>query len=266
MVNDYDKFAEKRQEGFRKGNVKLHRFVEKPMMEKMLPDLAGKKILMLGCGTGEEEELLSAEGTKLVGVDLSGESIRLAKESYPNHEFYEADMHDLSRFMDNEFDFVYSSLVIHYSATPIKVFQEVARILKPGGQFLFSVGHPLRWGSEVVTVNGYISRLTGYTVEEDKDANSQVLVNVEDVKDRVFGTYNTFTAQTHEFTEFGNETLYLYSGSPSTYYKWLKEAGFIIEDFVESQCVEEAKEHVTEGWYKRFREIPQVMGFLATRK
>ena len=124
MKNDYDKFAKERQEQLKKGEKRPHRFIEKPMMRELLPNLTGKKVLMLGCGTGEESLMLNEFGaTDIVGIDLSEESIRLAKESYPNCEFLVGDMHKLP-FENDSFDFVYSSLAIHYSGTPEDVYKE----------------------------------------------------------------------------------------------------------------------------------------------
>jgi len=121
MINDYDKFAKERQEQLKKGEKRPHRFIEKPMMRELLPDLTGKKVLMLGCGTGEENALLGEFGaTDIVGIDLSEESIRLAKESYPNCQFIVGDMHKLP-FENNFFDFVYISLAVHYSEDPESV-------------------------------------------------------------------------------------------------------------------------------------------------
>ena len=121
MINDYDKFAKERQEQLKKGEKRPHRFIEKPMMRELMPDLTNKKVLMLGCGTGEESLMLETfNASDIIGLDLSKESIRLAKESYPKWEFVVGDMHQLP-FEDNTFDFVYSSLSIHYSSNP-KVF------------------------------------------------------------------------------------------------------------------------------------------------
>ena len=64
MINDYDKFAKERQLELKKGIKKPHRFIEKPMMNELLPDLTGKKVLMLGCGTGEESLMLKEHGHK----------------------------------------------------------------------------------------------------------------------------------------------------------------------------------------------------------
>ena len=90
--NDYDRYAAVRQDALKKGEKLLHRFVEKPAMKKLIPSLLGKRVLMLGCGTGEESLLLEEFGGKdMVGVDFSKESVRLANISYPEHTFLTAD-------------------------------------------------------------------------------------------------------------------------------------------------------------------------------
>lgn len=143
-VNDYDYYAALRQKELKNGEKLPHRFVEKPAMESLLPSLINKYILMLGCGSGEESVMLEKHGAvNMVGIDLSAESIRLASESYPKYHFVVSDMHHLD-FPDAEFDFVHSSLIIHYSADPLSVYKEIYRILKPNGTLQFSVGHPMR--------------------------------------------------------------------------------------------------------------------------
>ena len=75
MVNDYDKFAKMRQNEILTGEKKSHYYVEKPMMKSMLPDLTDKRVLMLGCGTGEESIFLKEYGAKeIIGIDISEES------------------------------------------------------------------------------------------------------------------------------------------------------------------------------------------------
>ena len=132
--------------------------------------LKNKKILMLGCGTGEESKLLETFGAnpeQLTGIDLSEKSIEIAKNTYKNVEFIVADMNKLP-FENESFDFVYSSLAIHYSATPEETYKEVYRVLKKGGQFLFSVGHPLRWSSEEKNIEGETIRIIGCSKNDNE--------------------------------------------------------------------------------------------------
>ena len=206
-TNDYDRFAKARQEELLKGEKKPHRFIEKPMMKDMLKDLNNKKVLMLGCGTGEESKLLKEFGaTNIVGVDLSEVSIKLAKETYPEYNFIVGDMHHLP-FEEDSFDFVYSSLAIHYSDDPEKVYQEVYRILKEGGYLLFSIGHPLRWSSDEVLIDNKECNVIGY--EKSSDEN------------KVYGNYNTFSKRNHYFAN--DEVLSFYVGPPSMQFKLLKK-------------------------------------------
>lgn len=248
MINDYDKFAKERQEQLKSGQKRPHRFIEKPMMRDLLTDLTGKKVLMLGCGTGEESLMLNEFGaTDIVGIDLSEESIRLAKESYPNCEFVTGDMHKLP-FEDGSFDYVYSSLAIHYSGTPEEVYKEIYRVLKSGGELLFSVGHPLRWACEEIEVDGVKCRGIGHAIDNESD--------------KVFGKYNTFMKHDHYFNN--GEVLSFYVGSPSYIFKLLKKVGFTVEDFTEGICTDECK-NIDYNYWKKYHEIPNFMAFLARK-
>ncbi|MDN5275018.1 MAG: ubiE/COQ5 methyltransferase family protein [Candidatus Saccharibacteria bacterium] len=248
MVNDYDQYAAQRQKELKKGEKLPHRFVEKPAMRKLLPNLKDKKILLLGSGTGEESMLLEEFGAgPMVGIDLSKESVRLANESYPKHEFRVADMHKLP-FDDSTFDFVYSSLTIHYSSTPIEVYKEVMRVLKPGGVFQFTVAHPMRWASERIMINEVPTKVMGYT-EGDRPP-------------RLYGNYSGF--QVYDETFSSGETLRFWVGPPSMHFGLLRQAGFVVTDFVETKAVEETKQ-VDEYYFERFSRFPQFVVFVAKK-
>lgn len=248
MVNDYDKYAAQRQEGLKKGESLPHRFVEKPAMRELLPNLIGKKVLLLGCGTGEESVLLEEFGaTAMVGVDLSKESVRLANESYPKHDFEVADMHKLP-FDDDTFDFVYSSLTVHYSPTPVEVYKEVRRVLKTDGIFQFTVGHPMRWASERITIDEVPTKLMGYTEG--------------DMPVRLYGNYSDFQQYAETFPS--GEVLQFWIGPPSMHFGLLRQAGFDVTDFVETKAVEECKE-VNEYYFERFSHFPQFAVFVAKK-
>jgi ubiquinone/menaquinone biosynthesis C-methylase UbiE len=249
QVNDYDNWAAARQKELKAGKKLPHRFVEKPAMRRLLPDLKGKKTLLLGCGTGEESLLLAEYGaTGMVGVDLSKESIRLAQESYPETTFAVGDMHNLA-FADASFDFVYSSLAVHYSDQPGNVYHEVFRILKPGGVFQFSVGHPVRWASERIEFDGVTTRVVGYSENAEKP--------------RLYGTYSTFKRYDETFPN--GEVLRFWIAPPSTHFGLLRKAGFVVDEFVETRAIEECKE-VDEYYYERNHEFPQFSVFVAAKR
>lgn len=248
MVNDYDQYAASRQQKFKYGESIPHRFVEKPAMRSVLPDLTGKRVLLLGCGSGEESKLLEEfGGAGLVGIDLSAESIRLAQESYPEHEFTVGDMHKLP-FANEVYDFVYSSLTVHYSDNPLSVYKEVSRVLKPGGSFQFSVGHPMRWASDVTDVNGRQVRLLGYSEGKNKP--------------QLYGKYHSFSR--HQATFSDGMVIQYWIGPPSMHFNLLKQAGFTVEEFLETRAIEECKD-VDPYYYERFREFPQWAVFVAKK-
>ena len=83
-------------------------------MYEKLPYLKGKSVLCVGSGTGEEcEHIASSDAKRVIGIDISEGLIRCAKKSYPHLEFHAMDMEKLD-FPAGCFDFVYSSLAMHY--------------------------------------------------------------------------------------------------------------------------------------------------------
>lgn len=247
QVNNYDKFAEQRHYDVTNGKKLALLYAEKPMMLSMLPDLKAKRILLLGCGTAEESELLSKYNPKkITGIDISEKSIAIAKESYPNCDFYVGDMLNLP-FKEKEFDFVFSSLAITHVEDKNKLFQEIYRVLEEEGEFLFSVGHPLRFATEKINHNGKTYHVIGF----------------EKTTGHVLGNYMSYRKQVNTFDD--NEVLEEYIAPPSYYFETLMNNHFTVLNFKESRSVEECKE-VDENYYNRFHEIPQCIGFLAQKK
>jgi ubiquinone/menaquinone biosynthesis C-methylase UbiE len=148
----YNEHAEEWSLRLASGNNHAHSLLEKPAMAKLLPDLSGKKILAIGCGSGEELALLLYKGARqadIVGIDVSEGLISTAGNNFPEATFHVCPMEDLSRFADQSFDMVYSSLTMHYAEQWQPILAEVKRVLKRAGNYLFSTHHPIKWGSLV---------------------------------------------------------------------------------------------------------------------
>lgn len=102
-------------------------------------------VLDAGTGTG----LLAIElakripGVEVVGLDLSDVVFKLARDNARKGEvplrvsFERGDAEEMP-FADNTFDLVISSNTLHLIENPIKMFNEIQRILKPEGRFLIS--------------------------------------------------------------------------------------------------------------------------------
>jgi 2-polyprenyl-3-methyl-5-hydroxy-6-metoxy-1,4-benzoquinol methylase len=57
--------------------------------------LSGKDVLDIGCAGGRETAYLASKGLTATGCDLSAAFVKLAKETYPECGFFEADMRSL---------------------------------------------------------------------------------------------------------------------------------------------------------------------------
>lgn len=118
---------------------------EWPALQKMLPDLRNKRVLDLGCGFGWHCGYAVENGAKsVVGVDISERMLQEARNKItsPLIEYIQMPIEDIN-FPENSFDVVISSLVFHYVESFEDICKKVNRCLTQGGNFVFSVEHPV---------------------------------------------------------------------------------------------------------------------------
>jgi len=107
-------------------------------------DYQGKKVLDMGCGTGEYAMWYAKQGAAEVqGIDLSQGSLAVARQrkqegGYDNADFREMDILNCS-LPDNYFDYSYSVGVLHHTGDPFTGFKHLVRITKPGGIVIVSL-------------------------------------------------------------------------------------------------------------------------------
>jgi ubiquinone/menaquinone biosynthesis C-methylase UbiE len=118
------------------------------------PAIEGCVILDLGCGTGRDvfiaSRLVGPNGFA-IGIDMTSEQIDIAEKhldsqmkkfgyTKPNVDFKKGYIEDLKviGIEDNSIDIVISNCVINLSMDKKKVFSEIFRVLKPGGELYFS--------------------------------------------------------------------------------------------------------------------------------
>jgi ubiquinone/menaquinone biosynthesis C-methylase UbiE len=100
----------------------------------------GSLVLDIGCGDGLSSFDIARFDVEVVGIDISGESIRVAseraeRESLENVTFMIADA-DALPFADRAVDSVLCYGSLHHVPAPERTLREVARVLKPGGSYL----------------------------------------------------------------------------------------------------------------------------------
>jgi ubiquinone/menaquinone biosynthesis C-methylase UbiE len=98
----------------------------------------GSQVLEIGSGPGHVAQALTEAGAVVTGVDFSAQMIAVAQYHSPQITFREANAEQLP-FEVGTFNAVVSNFVVHHLARPTVVFQEVCRVLKPGGCFAFVV-------------------------------------------------------------------------------------------------------------------------------
>ncbi|HEX4433734.1 MAG TPA: class I SAM-dependent methyltransferase [Acidimicrobiales bacterium] len=102
----------------------------------------GRKVLDAGCGVGWGTELLLGAGADSAsGVDLSPDAIENARARVPGADFREGNLAQLP-FEDDVFDLVVCFEAIEHVEQQEKVFDELVRVLAPGGILMVSSPNP----------------------------------------------------------------------------------------------------------------------------
>ncbi len=101
----------------------------------------GGKLLEMGCGLGHLIGLLQ-DDFRCVGIDLMEYSIEQTRLHAPKAEALVMSADDLSAFADGEFSAVVALHLVEHLPDPQDTIQQVARILQPGGLWLFATPHP----------------------------------------------------------------------------------------------------------------------------
>ena len=117
---------------------------ERPAMMKLIPtNLTNMKVLDAGCAAGWYTSQLVQLGADVVATDISPQMVEATKRRIGGKaEVLCLDLEKKLPFQDKSFDYIVSSLVLHYIKDWSKTFSEFRRVLKPNGKFLFSVHHP----------------------------------------------------------------------------------------------------------------------------
>lgn len=115
----------------------------------LLGDVAGRRILEVGCGSAPCSRWLASQGAHPVGLDVSMGMLRRGVAAMdrggPRVPLVQADAESLP-FADTVFDAACSAFgAVPFVADSARVMREVARVLRPGGRWVFAVNHPIRW-------------------------------------------------------------------------------------------------------------------------
>ncbi len=118
---------------------------EWPALRALLPDLAGRRVLDLGCGYGWFCRWAREHGAaSVLGLDVSARMLARARAETEDAAIVYAEA-DLEHFaaLAEPVDVAFSSLAFHYVVNLAGLFAGLHASLAPGGALVFSVEHPI---------------------------------------------------------------------------------------------------------------------------
>lgn len=154
--------------------IQLYQHVLKPV------SLEGKEVLEVGCGAGGGASFMMRyhHPKSVVGIDLVQANIDAAnaQESLPGMTFQTGDA-ALLPFPDNSFDVVINIESSHSYPSVQRFLEEVKRVLRPNGFFLFADHRPVEdeWGQQrTVDSLRELLRETGMKIRRDEDITPNI--------------------------------------------------------------------------------------------
>jgi SAM-dependent methyltransferase len=142
VENDYDSFAE----AYTAENETslINAYYARPAVLDLAGDVAGRRILDAGCGSGTVSSELRDRGAIVSGFDRSTKMVELARLRLgADANLQVADIAGPLPYPDSAFDDVIAALVLHYLEDWSAPLAELRRVLRPGGRLIVVVNHPI---------------------------------------------------------------------------------------------------------------------------
>ena len=143
-------------QAMRDSRTGINEAIEQPALRAMLPPVAGRMVVDLGCGDGQlSRELATLGASSVLGVDPSERMLTLARKRTADDRvrYLLAFAEDVT-LAPTSVDIVVSSLALHYVADFDVVMTRIAGWLRPGGWLVASMEHPMRTAAPDQKVSG----------------------------------------------------------------------------------------------------------------
>lgn len=116
---------------------------------RLLGDVRSCRVLEVGCGSAMCSRWLVGQGARPVATDVSSGMLAQGRASAERTKIdvpiVQADAEYLP-FAGQSFDIAFTAFgAVPFVADSARVMREVARVLRPGGRWVFSTTHPMRW-------------------------------------------------------------------------------------------------------------------------
>ncbi len=114
-------------------------------VRERLPEVDGKHVLHLACGTGEATADLRSLGALVSGIDLSAEALAVARDRAPDAAFFQAELHELPlQLRRRRFSVVYAGKgALAQVPEPALLAAAAAAALRKNGRLIVCDHHPV---------------------------------------------------------------------------------------------------------------------------
>jgi ubiquinone/menaquinone biosynthesis C-methylase UbiE len=176
MRKEWNDAAESWVDFVRKGKDYYREGLNNPAAFELIGDITGLSVLDLACGEGYNTRILAGKSAKVTGIDFSEKMIEFAKQEEEREKlgicYKVMNAVDLHEFPNNRFDLATCFMSLQDIQDFEKAISEVARILKHGGRFVFSIPHPCTEmirlhepeGEKIRAIETYFRKMQ-YTIE-----------------------------------------------------------------------------------------------------
>ena len=179
-----------------------------------LGDVAGKDVLCLACGGGQQSAAFALLGANVTVFDISDEQLGRDKEVAEHYGFeikiVQGDMRNLACLEKAGFDIVHHAYSLNFVPDAVEIFRQVVRILRIGGIYHFAFANPFVMGVSQKDWNG-----EGYILKDPYIGGTRIIYDDQD------WVYNQ---ETHEKIPNPIE----YRHTLSNVFNGLIENGFVI--------------------------------------
>ena len=132
----------------------------------ILKNMAGKQVLCLASGGGQDSVAFGMLGAEVTVLDLSDVQLERDRQAAIHHglqtKTIQGDMRDLSVFPDEQFDVVWQVYSLNFIPSVEPVMREVRRVLKPAGIYFLQFANPFaigideeKWDGQAFPLNSF---------------------------------------------------------------------------------------------------------------